>query len=488
MTDRDAPTKISSLPTFAGSSRVFLAESLLIPTGLLTAAYLARRLGPEGYGVFTVIAAIIAWVEWSLSALFARASVKFVAEARNWQPIGSTIVRVHLVTSTGAAGLLALLARPIAELLGTPALTGPLQLFAVDIPLFCLAQAHRNILVGLGAYPERAVVAAARWLSRLLLIVVLVELGLSLRGAILGSIGASLIELGVARAFVRPAFLVRVTMRLGNLWGYAVPLLLSGVALRIFDRLDLVTLTASGAGTREAGFYAAAQSLALLPGLLAGSFSPVLLATLSRAFRDGEKLAAQGLGRDALRFTVLLVPFAGIVAGSASEIVALVFSQSFQPAAPLLPWLIFAATALVLLSISTAILTAAGHVGLTLALTGPLPLLALTGYLALIPGEGARGAAFSTFGAVVFMSLTSAIVVFRICHIDTPGGSLARSALLSILAYAAAALWATPGFLLGIKLLALSVGVVLVYGLLGEFSPNELRAARALLSRRPSTP
>ena len=37
-----------------------LAESLLIPTGLLTAAYLARRLGPEGYGVFVVVAALVA--------------------------------------------------------------------------------------------------------------------------------------------------------------------------------------------------------------------------------------------------------------------------------------------------------------------------------------------------------------------------------------------------------------------------------------------
>ena len=64
-----------------GGARVFLAESLLLPTGLILAAFLARRLGPGGYGLFAVTAAVIAWIEWSLTALFSRASVRFVADA-----------------------------------------------------------------------------------------------------------------------------------------------------------------------------------------------------------------------------------------------------------------------------------------------------------------------------------------------------------------------------------------------------------------------
>src|SRR5262245_28273203 len=96
----------STRHTVAGTVRVFLAEGLVIPTGLLTAAYLARRLGPDGYGLFTVAAALVAWVEWSLTALFARASVKFVADSRDWQPIGATILSVHLFVSVAAALLL----------------------------------------------------------------------------------------------------------------------------------------------------------------------------------------------------------------------------------------------------------------------------------------------------------------------------------------------------------------------------------------------
>jgi O-antigen/teichoic acid export membrane protein len=486
MNDHEEAGHRPPAPTLAGTTRVFLAESLLIPTGLVTAAYLARRLGPEGYGIFTVLAAIIAWVEWSLTAVFARASVKLVADAHTWQPIGSTIVSVHLVASSAAACLLWALAGPVTGMLGKPAVTGTLRLFALDIPLFCLAQAHRNILVGLGAYAERAWVAAARWVSRLLLIVVFVEVGWSLDGAILGTIGASAVELLIARIFISPAFSAKGFARLPNLWSYAAPLVLSGLALRFYDRLDLVTLTALGASTREAGFYAAAQSLAILPGLFAGSFSPLVLSSLSRAIREGNNLEAQRLGRDALRCAVLLVPFAALVSGSASEIVTLVFGKAFEPAAGLLSWLIFAAAALVQLSISTAILTAAGYLTLTLAVTIPLPLSALVGYLTVIPIGGATGAAIVTLVSVVIISLVSLAVVHRNCQIFPPAGSIFRSTVVSGAAYAGTALWSTPGFLLGIKLLTLSLAVGLAYAALGEFSQVELRAFRTRLRRRES--
>ena len=37
----------------------FLAEALIVPTGVLTAAFLTRRLGPETYGLYVLAAALI---------------------------------------------------------------------------------------------------------------------------------------------------------------------------------------------------------------------------------------------------------------------------------------------------------------------------------------------------------------------------------------------------------------------------------------------
>src|SRR3954447_16840323 len=436
----------STRHTVVGTARVFLAESLLIPTGLLTAAYLARRLGPEGYGLFMIAAALVAWIEWSLTALFSRASVKFVADAADWRPVGATILRIHLAASLPVALLLWLFSEPVARLLRMPEVSAYLRLFAADIPLFSLAQAHRNILVGLGNFTERALAAATRWVSRLVLVVLLVELGLSIQGAIWGSIGASLVELVVIRTFVRPAFSAPVSVPMAKLWGFAAPLLFSALALRFYDKLDLITLTALGGTAQQAGLYGAAQNLSILPGLFALSLSPVLLSALSRALRDGDGQLSRELSQLAMRGVVLLLPFAGLIAGSATEIVRLVFGTAFGPAAPLLSWLIFAALALVQVSVGTAILTAFGRPGLTFALTAPFPLLALLGYLLLIPRMGPAGAALVTTLSGTAMGLATVVAVIRVCQTPPPIGSVFRSTLLCAVAYSAGTLWATHGF------------------------------------------
>ena len=140
----------------AGTLRVFLADMMILPTGLVTTAYLTRRFGPEAYGLFILSAIVVAWVEWSVAALFSRTTIKFVSEAQDWRPVGAAVVWLHLLTSAAAMLLLALLAGPLAALLHEPHLAGYLRLFSLDIPLFSLAQAHRNILVGIGGFRERA--------------------------------------------------------------------------------------------------------------------------------------------------------------------------------------------------------------------------------------------------------------------------------------------------------------------------------------------
>src|SRR5687768_3944835 len=57
---------------FDGTIRVFLAEALILPTGILTAAFLTRRLGPDDYGLFTIVAIIVVWIQTSITAFFSR--------------------------------------------------------------------------------------------------------------------------------------------------------------------------------------------------------------------------------------------------------------------------------------------------------------------------------------------------------------------------------------------------------------------------------
>jgi len=466
--------------------RIFLAEALVIPTGLAIATFLTRRLGPADYGLFTLAATFVTWIEWGITAILARATLKFVGEADDWRPVGGTVTRVHAAVGVFSFLIVWLMAPQIAAVLGEPIIASYLRLFAFQIPIFSLASAHRQILVGMGKFGQRALASAGRWVGRLLLIVPLVQLGLSVRGAILGSVGASVVDLVIGRFYIRPSLLGRTTFPVRQLWMYAVPLFLSALSLRFFDRLDLFVLKILGGSAEQAGIYGAMQNLSVVPGILAVSFSPVILAVLSRAIRAGDRRTVKRLTRDAMRMVIVLVPFAAMTAGAAPEIVNFIFGPRFLPGSNVLAILIFAALAGVMLSVTTAVIIAADKPNLTFALSGPLVPLALVGHILIIPLFGPIGAAFVTTVSASLGAVATVMAVHAIIGTLPPAATLGRSVLVAGTAYVLANVWHTPGPMLLVKLPAIGLGILVAFLLLGEFSAYELAVARDLLNWRTS--
>ena len=457
-----------------GTIKIFLAEALLLPTGIITAAFLTRKFGPEGYGIFTLAATIIAWIGWSLTSIFTRATIKFVGETEDWQAVGTTVLRLHLWVGGGAMLLIWLLADGVAMVLHEEAIAFYLRLFALDIPLFCLAYAHRSILVGVGKFSSRAIATALRWIARLLLILLLVEMGLSISGAILGSVGASLVELAICRFYIRPSLFSPSNFPAAKLWDYGVPLFLFALSMRLYEKLDLFALKILGGTAAEAGFYGAAQNLSLIPGIFSLAFAPLLLSTLTRTLYAGDRDAAQKISRDAMRAVLLMLPFAGMTAGAAPEIVTLIFGKAFLPAAPLLAVLIFGALGLAMISITTAILTAAGKPDWTFILTAPLLPLAIVGYWFLIPQLGAIGASIAFAAFAILGGLMTVLAVYRLLQVFPPMTTLCRSILVSALAYVLAANFNVEAVWLVGKMLAIALVILIALLLAGEFRKSEI--------------
>ena len=75
-----------------GTLSVMAAEALALPVALLLAAFVTRRLGPSGYGLFVLASSLVAWVEWTSSAVLSRAVIR-EASARPDDPhLGTTAV------------------------------------------------------------------------------------------------------------------------------------------------------------------------------------------------------------------------------------------------------------------------------------------------------------------------------------------------------------------------------------------------------------
>ncbi len=473
-----------------GAAICFIAESLMFPTGLLTVAYLTRRFGPTTYGQFALASVIVAWVEWGVSSIFARATLKFVGEADDWRPAAGAAARLSLVAGVAAAVLLVIASYPIAIALQQPRLAQYLILFAVDVPLFALCQAHRNILIGVGRLGTRAGVSGARWIIRLVFVVALVKCGWSVEGAILGSIGASIVELALSRCVIRPRLLSASSFPIRKLLGYAAPLFVFAIAMRLFDKVDLILLTAITRSSELAGLYGAAQNLALVPAIFAMSLSPLVVTIVSQQLAANDVRGAAGFSRDAIRSILLMLPIAGIVAGSGQAIAVFCFGVSFAGSGPILSLLVFSAVGMAMISIATAILTAADRPALAMHLTAPLVPAAVVGHLLIIPHFGAAGAAGVQAALGTVGGLMTAQAALRDRGAAAPLGSVARCIAVMAGGYLAARAWpAERGWLmLKLPILALAAGVLLL--LLGEFSRVEIEWLRSMvrLNRTPAAP
>ncbi|MGB3299871.1 MAG: oligosaccharide flippase family protein, partial [Phormidesmis sp.] len=409
-----------------GTTWITLAEALILPTGFFTLTFLTRQLGTEGYGLFAIAATVVTWIEWGLNSVFSRTTIKFVSEAENSSAISTAVLRAQLGCGI-IAGLGVMLAAPaIAALLHEPTLTQLLRLFALEIPLVNFAQAHQNILAGMGKFGARALATAVRWLTRLLFIVLLVNMGLSITGAILGSLTAMVADVLVCRCYISPSLWRPSTFPLRSLAGYAVPLFMAALSTRLYAKLDLIALKAFGGTAEQAGIYAVAQNLAIFGGVMSPALAPVLIATVSQLVGKEDINSVKSLSRSAMRVVLLHLPFAGLLVGAAWEIVPMLFSEPFLAAAPLFSLLIFATIGTVMIAVTSAILVASDKPEWTAVLTVPMPIVALLGHWLLIPPFGALGAAMTTLLVASVGALAGVVAVYVRWQVWPDGMTLVR--------------------------------------------------------------
>jgi O-antigen/teichoic acid export membrane protein len=309
------------------------------------------------------------------------------------------------------------------------------------------------------------------------LIVAFVLGGLSIDGALAGVVAASAIELVVARRFVRPGFSHASHVEARAMWGYVLPLFVAAASLRLFDKLDLFVLKALGGSATLAGVYGAAQNLTIIPNLVALSVTTLLLSTLSRALRAGDTDGARQLATNAIRGVLVLLPFAGVAAGAATALASLIYGSAFAETGPLLGVLIFAAIAVVMISVASSILTAIGKPTWAMWATLPIAPLALAGHLIVIPRFGAPGATYVTLGVATFGAICALVAVSRAWKITPPATTVLRVTLVTVTATVVGAWWRTTGVMVVVELVAMSLIAIGLLAALGERPTHDLTSS-----------
>ncbi len=477
------PTAASHVRSTAiGSIQGLSAQAAGLVLGFVASAFLTRSLGPERYGLYSIATTVVLWLNVSIGMGLGRTTVAFVAQDADWRATSSTMLRVELAANLVAAALLFASAPLLAAWLHAPELTLYLRLFALGRPVSGLSGVHSSTLVGRGRFGPWALLTVVYWAARLVLAVLLVGLGLSVEGAILATLGASLVQVLGARLFVQPSWGKRAAFPLRRVASYALPLMVHGLGMRLFGYLDIPVLQALGGDPALAGYYSAAQSLSIVPfEMLGQAFSPPLCATLARLVGQGQSGQARDVVSGAMRWLSWMLPFGGVAMGMAHEVVHWVYGASYLPAARLLGLLFFAGWAWMTIWLSCAMLTAVGKPGWTPVLTTPLPLVVLMGHWLLIPRLGATGAALSTLATALLGVLAALWAMYRTWSILPPVASILRGTIVGALAYAVGSAFPTAGWAVPLKLAVLAGAVVVGLALIGEISSQDMILLRSLL-------
>ncbi len=259
-----------------------------------------------------------------------------------------------------------------------------------------LARLHRDALVARGFYTWPAAATSAYHVARLLLVLGLIAAGWSIAGVITANLGARALELGVYRR--RQTIPVRGSAPggLSSARNFLGSLLVYALCLQLFNRVDLLMLGLLDAPPDSIGHFSAAQNLALAPGLFAMVFTPMLIASLGRAEKNGNKTEVMRLRSGSTRLAWGLWALAIPVAAGSDRLVTLLFGAGFAPSGPLLALLAVAGGSLVVLSVWSAQEVARGRHRRPLAAVLPMLGVALALHWVLIPRFGALGAAWST--------------------------------------------------------------------------------------------
>jgi O-antigen/teichoic acid export membrane protein len=251
------------------------ATGTLIVSALFTAGltlFLVRRLGPAGYGVFSLAVSVGALVALPSDLGLTSSTARFVAEnLHSRQTVADVMLsglRLRVLAGLLACGALFLLAGPIADAYSTPSLATPIQLtaiavFAQGLGAFMLGlfEAMRRVSVGFRyTLVESSVEASTS--------VVLVLLGAGAAGAAggraIGFATALVLAVVLTVRLLGPATIVRGLgahgVHLRRIARYGAALLVIDGAITLFNRMDVLIIGAYK-GTAAAGTFEAALRL-----------------------------------------------------------------------------------------------------------------------------------------------------------------------------------------------------------------------------------
>lgn len=465
-----------------GSAYIVLSQVVLSLCGYIVNFGLGRYFGPELYGTYGVLVAILLILNLIITYGAIQAISKYVSENRKLDAtIKRKALKLQIVVAIIFFSIFFFGSGIIANLFNDPGLKPYLQVIAVIIPLLSINSVYAGFFNGSHRFKDQANQLIIYSVLRLVLIAVLVLL-FSLMGVVIAIILAQLASLAYGFMFSKPKSKEIYSFKIKKLIYFMLPVTIFTGMFTLMMSLDLFMLKAMSLSSALVGYYNAAAVITRIPYLMLSSLAFVLLPTISSSIAGKTKNKTKKLINRSMRYVlIILVPGTLIASATSKNLVSLFYKSTYLPASQPFSILIFGVAMLTIFYLNSTIINAAGRPKIPMALVIVLSVVCFLLNLALIPVLGAIGAAFATTITALLGVIATSTWIYKKFGAIIRMRSFLKIVLCSLLVYAIALSINLNKFLLPLEYLALFGIYFILLFLMRGITKEDFRILKTLI-------
>ena len=382
---------------------IFASSIIVLLLHFFQKPIMARFLGPDGLGLFSMAMMIIGIIE--LIALFGidGALVKFVAEYKERKekvyPLVSSALITILIVGIIVGSALFVFSNTFANVFNMPSLPLLLKIYALVLPLSLVHGIIISYFNGLREMRYYAFIKILQASLALSFIASFLMIGLGVEGAMLGAVFAMFATVSVAMVIMKRFVhftLLDYKKNTKILASFGSRLVGANMISQIYHNIDIIMIGYFLTST-DVGYYAIAVSLSRFFWLVPRAISTVAYPAISEYWAKNDIQAIRKLVDKATKYCACILVFAGMsVIFFAKDIITFLFTSEFLPAVLPLTILIIGTVTYGILSSIGVIFASAGKIDLVLKISAIGAVGDVLLNIALIPTYGIIGAATAT--------------------------------------------------------------------------------------------
>jgi len=381
---------------------VFISSVIVLMLHFFQKPVMARYLGPDGLGLFSMAFMIIGIVEIIAGFGIGEALVKYVAEYREYERVSSLTSSAFITISVfGIITSVALFfsSNLFADIFDMPYLSILLKIYAIAFPFSLIYGIILGFLRGLRKMKYFAFLRILDASLALAFILAFLAAGFWVEGAMLGILFEIIVIFVVGMLIMKKFMRFSLSDYQGNtkmLASFGSRIIGANIVGQIYYNIDTLMIGYFLTST-EVGYYAVAISLSRFFWLVPRAIATVAYPAISEYWANGNRQAVNKLVDKSTKYSACILIFAGMsIVFFAKDIITFLFTPEFLPAVLPLAILITGTVTSGILRSVGGIFASVGKVNLVLKISiiGAVGDIILN--MILIPIYGIIGAATAT--------------------------------------------------------------------------------------------